>query len=211
MQQIEPLKPGQFYHIYNHGVADRDLFREQDNYEYFLKLYDKYITPVAETFAWVLMKNHFHLLVRIKEEEVSNLIPDRVRNPVRDRVSNPVRDKPTNPSLQFSKLFNSYAQAFNKRFGLHGPLFERPFKRKRIESDHYLKEVILYIHNNPVHHGFCNHPVEYSWSSYLAIISVKPTNLKRNQVIGWFDCKANFVSMHDHKIEPGLIEKWLEI
>ena len=59
MQQIEPLNYGKFYHIYNRGINSCDLFREQTNYEYFLGLYDKHISPVADTYAWVLMKNHF--------------------------------------------------------------------------------------------------------------------------------------------------------
>ncbi len=204
MQQFEPLTPGYFYHVYNHGAGERDLFREPDNYEYFLRLYNTYISPVAETFAWVLMKNHFHLLIRIKEDTLVQ-IPDRVSNPVRDDYDLNIS------SLQFSKLFNSYAQAFNKRFGLHGALFERPFKRKRIESEQYLKQVILYIHNNPVHHGFCQHPVEYPWSSYLTCVSLKPTNLKREQVIGWFDNEAHFKTQHNNINETEDIERWLEI
>jgi len=142
MQEIEPLTYGRYYHIYSHGVGNRDLFRETDNYDYFLDLYDKHISPIAETYAWVLMKNHFHLLVRIKEElEVEAPTPDRVLNPVRGNV----------PSLQFSKLFNSYAQAINKRFNQRGSLFERPFKRKLIDNKTHFKNVVLYIHNNPVH------------------------------------------------------------
>jgi len=98
--------------------------------------------------------NHFHLLVRVKDEEEieASSTPDRVWNPVRGKVGT--------PSQQFSKLFNSYAQAFNKRYSRHGNLFERPFKRKLIDNELYLKQVIMYIHNNPVHHRFCDHPVE---------------------------------------------------
>jgi len=88
MHQIEQLKYGNFYHIYNHGVGNRDLFLEADNYEYFLSQWDKYISPVADMYAWVLMKNHFHVLVRIKNESeiVEAFTPDRVRNPVRGDV-----------------------------------------------------------------------------------------------------------------------------
>ena len=68
MQQIEPLIAGNYYHIYNRGIDSCNLFTEPDNYEYFLSLYDKYISPVADTFAWVLMPNHFHFLIRVKEE-----------------------------------------------------------------------------------------------------------------------------------------------
>ena len=62
-----PLEYGNFYHIYNRGINGCNLFYDNENYEYFLHLYDKYILPVADTFAWVLMRNHFHLLVRIKK------------------------------------------------------------------------------------------------------------------------------------------------
>ena len=82
MQQIQPLTYGKFYHIYNRGINGCNLFEGKDNYEYFLNLYDKHVSPVVDTFAWVLMKNHFHLLVRIKEE-ADFISPDRVPNPVR--------------------------------------------------------------------------------------------------------------------------------
>ena len=203
MRQYETLDYGKFYHIYNHGVGNRDLFREPDNYEYFLSLWDKYISSIAVTYAWVLMKNHFHALVKIKNEsEIVELTPDRVSNPVRG--SNIA-------SKQFSNLFNAYAQAFNKRMGSHGALFERPFNRKLVDSEDYLKRVILYIHNNPVHHGFCSHPIEYPWCSYLSCISIKPTKLHREAVIGWFDSEANFKTMHNGKLDIEGIEGWLEI
>jgi len=68
MPTVESLKFGHYYHIYNHRVGQRNLFYEPDNYQYFLDLYDKYISQVARIFAWVLLKNHFHLLVKIKDE-----------------------------------------------------------------------------------------------------------------------------------------------
>ena len=202
MQNIEPIAYGSYYHIYNRGIDSCNLFQETDNYEYFLSLYDKYISPIAETYAWVLMPNHFHLLVRMKdEEEVASLNLTGFEN-----LSGL---KP--PHQYFSNLFNAYTKAFNKRYGRHGNLFERPFKRKLIDNELYLKQVILYIHNNPVHHKFCNHPMEYPWSSYLTCVSVKPTKLKRDLVLGWFDDEANFKFMHDQKVEIEKIEDWLKI
>jgi len=202
MQIIEPLSAGNYYHIYNRGIDSCNLFKEADNYEHFLGLYDKYISPVAETYAWVLMPNHFHLLVRVKEEEeITSLDPTGFKN-----LSGL---KP--PHQHFSNLFNAYTKAFNKRYNRHGNLFERPFKRKLIDNEWYLKQVILYIHNNPVHHRFCDHPVEYSWSSYLTCISVKPTKLQRDRVMGWFDSQANFKYVHDQKVEIDQIENWLKI
>lgn len=131
---------------------------------------------------------------------------------ISDRVSNSVRVQNTKigtPSQQFAKLFNAYAQVFNKWTGTRGPLFERPFKRKKADNIHYLKRLVLYVHQNPIHHGFCEHPLEYPWSSYLSCISIKPTKLKRDEVIGWFDDKANFITTHGEKMDFEDLEEWL--
>ena len=61
------LQPGRYYHIYNRGNNRENLFLEERNYRHFLKLYARYVAPVADTYAYCLLKNHFHLLVRIKE------------------------------------------------------------------------------------------------------------------------------------------------
>ena len=51
----KPLEYEQFYHIYNRGINSCKIFHSADNYEHFLRLYDKYISSVADTYAWVLM------------------------------------------------------------------------------------------------------------------------------------------------------------
>ena len=231
MQPFEPLEPGNYYHIYNHGVGGCDLFRKTDNYEYFLALYDKYILPIAGTYAWVLMKNHFHVLVRIKENVVykysnADKSVDAVRfeevkwqtveippNPTASEgpvgVNEVNRIKIPKPHLHFSHLFNAYSRYFNKRYETRGALFERPFRRKLIDNEEYLKRVLIYIHNNPVHHGFCDHPVEYPWSSYLTCVSIKPTRLYRDAVIGWFGSEANFKQVHNKKLAMDEIDNWL--
>ena len=74
MTSPPPLRYDTYYHIYNRGVDRGNIFFEEPNYEYFLKLYEKYIVPVADTFAYCLLKNHFHLSVRVKaEDEIKTL------------------------------------------------------------------------------------------------------------------------------------------
>ena len=206
---MEPLQHGLYYHIYNRGNNREDLFRTTDNYRHFLFLYEKYIYPIADTFAWVLMKNHFHLLIRIKEveeilpsdlEDSSGLMNhksfDKIHTSIRDTDS---EKRIPNPTRQFSHLFNAYAQAYNKVYNRTGTLFERPFHRKIITSDPHFRNMVIYIHTNPVHHGFTDNFKDYPWSSYGSIISAKPTKLSREKVIGWFDDKANFIETHNMK------------
>jgi putative transposase len=201
MNHLEPLIHGNYYHLFNRGIDGCDLFRETTNYEYFFDLYLKHIEPIADTYAWVLMKNHFHFLLRIKDVPV---IP-----PDLPGFENLEGLKP--PHQHFSNFFNAYTKAFNKKYGRTGSLFQKNFHRKRISNQDYLKQVLLYIHNNPVHHGFCTSPAEYPWSSYLSCITVKPTHLQRDQVIGWFDDLGNFKYCHEKKVETDRIEKWLMV
>ena len=223
----DKLLSGEFYHIYNCGINGMDLFRESENYNHFLGLMDKYILPVAEIFAWVLMRNHFHLLVRIRENitykysladldpendfwfdehkwetiDLSSCEVDLSSCEANESVNFPQTIKIPNPNLHFSHLFNAYSKYFNKRYTRHGGLFERRFERKHIDNERFLKWMVLYIQNNPVHHRFCKNPFEYPWSSYLTCISIKPTRLKREAVLGWFDSEANFKNIHNEKIE----------
>jgi len=191
MNNHELLVQGNFYHLYNRGINSCNLFRQPENYEYFLELYDKHISPVAETYAWVLMPNHFHLLVRILDE-VDHQNLQGFKN---------LEDLPKQPHQYFSNLFNAYTKAFNKYNHRTGSLFEHPFHRKIISNPAYFKRLVIYIHNNPVYHGFTEHAMDYPWSSYLTCISVSPTKLQRKQVIGWFDNEARFKYLHQQKLE----------
>ena len=193
MNNIQPLENGKYYHIYNRGINSYALFKESTNYEYFLKLYDKHIDPIAETYAWCLMKNHFHFLVRLKSiEEIQS-------------------EKKIQPSQSFSNLFNAYTKAFNKSYNRHGALFERPFNRKEISYDNYFQNVIVYIHNNPIHHNICEHPLEYPWSSYLTCVSDTETKLQRKEVIGIFGGIENFKFVHQLESNDPSIETFLGI
>lgn len=222
----EPLITGQYYHIYNRGNNGCDLFLEPDCYEHFLNLYDTYIHPVAETFAWVLMGNHFHLLLRIKENRIYryDLNDDSFKKNESDlnyykkwetveATSSAVSKKMKKPLpfRHFAHLFNAYSRYHQNRYGRTGNLFERPFKRKLVDNESYFKKVILYIHQNPVHHGFCSHPLEYPWSSYITCTSEKPTWLKREAVKKLFGSNKNFEEVHLNPVDKESLDSWLRI
>jgi REP element-mobilizing transposase RayT len=88
MQKFEQLSYGNYFHIYNREINSCNIFAENENYEYFLDLYDKKISPVADTYAWALMPNHFHFLVKIKQQ---GDIPEFVYLPNPDGAPSPVR------------------------------------------------------------------------------------------------------------------------
>lgn len=200
MQITEPLEFGKYYHIYNRGINGENIFKEYRNYEYFLNLFNKHIDPIAETFAWCLLKNHFHLLVRIKTFQ--EILQNQQEYEIKRIIA---------PHQSFGNLFNAYTKAINKGYNRHGSLFERSFKRKLIGNEAYLQSVIKYIHYNPVNHGFCEHPIEYPWSSYLTCVSEKPTKLKREKVISLFENIEGLKSSHNLNESFNLLEEYLNL
>lgn len=192
MQYIEKLNKGHFYHIFNRGINSCKIFNESENFAHFYQLYEKYIPKVAETYAWVLIPNHFHFMVYVKKKPAKI-----IKNGKLTELS---------ASQQFSNLFNSYAQAFNKQYNRHGGLFERPFSRKLILDTVNLKNVLLYIHQNPIHHRICKHPLEYGWSSYIRYTSSNLPNSCSFSAIELFKNKKVFFESHRGIIPPGIIE-----
>ncbi len=216
MNKLQPLNFGSYYHIYNRGNNSENLFLTTDNYTYFLSLYDKYITLVADTYAWCLMPNHFHLLIRVKEEEeirrglnrtlnLTGLEFEKNLSGLKD-LTGLDNDLSGLVSQKFSNLFNAYSKAFNKRETRHGSLFESPFKRIEVHNEAYLRQLVYYIHSNPLKHGFVDNMLDWPWSSYLTIISVKPSKLQRSSVLGWFDSHSNFIAYHKEQQELDLIK-----
>lgn len=180
MTKPAPLQWGQIYHIYNRGINRENIFLEERNYRYFLQLCARHVAPIAETYAYCLLRNHhFHLLVRIQD------LPD---------LKDPSTAKP--PSQDFSNLFNAYAKAFNRAHDRTGTLFQRPFGRIEVFSDGRFAWLVVYIHQNPQKHGFVDSFRDWPYSSYHAHLSDKPTRLQREEVLGWFDCPQGFTVAH---------------
>lgn len=176
MPSQPPLQPGTHYHIYNRGNNGENLFIQERNYHYFLELYAHHIYPVADTFVYCLLKNHFHILLRVKHPN----------------------DLARSPSQSFSNLFNAYARVFNRMYDRTGTLFQRPFQRIPVQSEAYFARLVIYIHQNPQRHGFVNDYREWPHSSYQTALSTKPTRLQRDEVIQWFGSERNFIQQHQY-------------
>lgn len=188
-----PLLPGRFYHLYNHAVGDENLFRERENYFYFLRQYSKYISPVADTFAYELMPNHFHFFIRIKsEDELLNYFLS-LQDPESPKEAKIDFAKFT--MQQFSNFMNGYAKAYNKKYKRKGALVIDFVKRKEITSSKYFVNLINYIHWNVVLHGFCDHPEDWEFSSIHAFLKRGKTKLKIEEVLKWFGGKGKFIAI----------------
>jgi REP element-mobilizing transposase RayT len=191
LNAITPILGDNYYHIFNRGNNKECIFFTESNYNYFISLYKRYISPFCDTLAYCLIPNHFHLLIKIKGEiliekngEVQQIKDD-------EKIGATV-------SEQFRRLFITYSQAIKKQEKIIGNLFSRPFKRIMIEDEDYLKYLTFYIHFNPVKHNFSDDFKKYRFSSYSAIISNSETNLNRTLLLDIFGGREDFINYHNY-------------
>jgi len=189
------IEPEKFYHIWNRGNNRENLFYTPANYEYFLRLYDQFLDPVAETYSFCLLPNHFHLLIRTRSFNNILVSPTGETN----MKSNPV-------SLAFQRFFTAYSQAINIQQRRTGSLFQKPFKRLEVTTTGQLANLVHYIHTNPQKHGIIDDLRLYPWSSYERVMRARPSKLKKEEVVSWFKNKENYLNYHGQTIDLNVLK-----
>ncbi len=137
--------PGALHHIIGRGIARQAIFSDEVDYYSFLERLGKLLTESGtRCFAWALIPNHFHLLLRTGNIPISTLM---------------------------KKLLTGYAVNFNRRHHRVGHLFQNRYKSILCQEDTYLLELVRYIHLNPLRaklvadyrslatHPYCGHGV----------------------------------------------------
>jgi len=154
--------PSTFYHVLSRGNEKREIFGDEEDYLKFLNTLGKMVERFKiEIHAYVLMKNHYHLLLRTQEANLSR-------------------------GIQW--LGVSYSVWFNRRHQRSGHLFQGRFKSFLIENERYLTAMCHYIHGNPFRAGMIENLSEYRWSSYQAYADKRhqPPWLTTNLVLGMY-------------------------
>ena len=149
------LAPSEYYHIYNRGTWKNEIFLDDEDYDRFEKLLylcnsEKKIifrnliidskinafdfekgTPLVSIIAWVLMPNHFHIILTSNRSDLW--------------------EKDLNPITEFMrKLMTAYVMYLNKKHNRKGSLFEGIFKSKYIGEENYFNYIFSYTHLNPI-------------------------------------------------------------
>ncbi|WP_294964571.1 transposase [uncultured Flavobacterium sp.] len=171
--KLEVLQKDCYYHIYNRGINGTNIFENDSHKIYFLRQLAKYSGDKISIFAYCLMNNHFHLVIRLNVEEKE-------------------------VTQTFSNLFNSYAKAYNKQTNRTGSLFEKHFKRIRLKEENYLKQLIIYVHLNPKNHFDLDFK-DFKFSSYKTFLSNQETKIKRDEVLELFGGIDNFIFCHKQR------------
>lgn len=131
--------PGAIYHVYNRGVEKRIIFNRDEDYEKFIEILNRVqIRFVFELYAFCLIPNHYHLLLKTPNGNISKIM---------------------------QCLILQYTQYFNKQYSRVGPLFQGRYKDRIVETEEYLNRLAEYIYFNPVKDGLVKNPEDYRWSN----------------------------------------------
>lgn len=190
------LLPEKLYHIYTRANGDEKLFLSDENYRFFLSKFRKYISPVADVSAWVLLPNHFHFLLHIKD---LNTLMNHY-NQLNKKVSFSADLCPKFIMQCFGNLLNSYTKSFNKVYKRKGSLFIDYLRRIEIQSDTQMGATAFYIHKNPVHHGYTNKMEYWKWSSYNSYLNKAPQEEASVRLLEWFGGQRGFREYHSQPV-----------
>lgn len=156
--------PGALQHVIVRGIEKKAIFRDDPDKDNFMdRLGDILLDTSTPCYAWALMSNHVHLLLR------TGLVP----------IATIMR-----------RLLTGYAQQFNRRHKRHGQLFQNRYKSVLCEEDPYLLELVRYIHLNPVRAGLVKDLRQlrsYRYSGHALIVgTMKHEWQDRDYVLGFF-------------------------
>ena len=132
------------YHIMLRGINRQDIFADEEDIQRLIETIIRFKdVSKYELFAYCIMSNHVHFLIRESGEPISNAI---------------------------KRISSSYVYWYNKKYERCGHLFQERFKSEAVNSDEYFLTVLRYIHQNPIKAGMSKDIAKYKWSSYIEYI-----------------------------------------
>jgi REP element-mobilizing transposase RayT len=168
------MEPECIYHVFNRAVGNDILFRFSTDYSDWLNGMMEYLVPISEIYAFNLLPNHYHLLLKLK--------------PFIDHKKF---------SREINRFQSQYARQYNRFYNRKGGLFIRPFGRKQVKTDSQLAWIIWYIHRNPLHHNITNDWENYQYSSFLHYTKTSSDLVTTPFVIDFF---GGFENMYKHHL-----------
>ncbi len=195
------FEPGDTLHVYNRTNNKERLFRKSRDRSYFLLLFQKIVLPFIDPFAWTLIPNHFHFVVRTKEkneikEYLSNLLEEHLTITEIKFLEGKI-DVAELVLMEFRRMMQAYTAVYNKMYGRKGNLFHRSLKRVKIKSDRQFRKAIIYVHKNAEKHKIVDDFRDFEWSSWHELSGNTRIFLNRNEVYEKFGNKKGFIHAHE--------------
>ena len=167
------------YHVYNQTNNFERLFRNEDNYHFFLEKIRTHLLPVADLLCYCLMPDHFHLMLRPTAAGLANSNSRKIQS-ARTNGVEAAYQQAISHALKI--MLSSYVRAFNRRFNRRGSLLRSNTHAKPVyvefmppellasrplagELAPHLMNCFHYIHQNPVKAELVDTATDWTWSS----------------------------------------------
>lgn len=167
------------YHIIMRGINRQVIFNEDEDYLRFLQALQHYKEKSGyQIYAYCLMNNHIHLLMKIEDESLAQIM---------------------------RRICGKFVYWYNNKYDRAGYLFQDRFKSEPVEDDFYLLTAMRYIHQNPLKAGLVEKIEHYPWSSYNAYLG-RESLIDQDFVLKIFDndrekALKEFVKFNHQKTE----------
>jgi REP element-mobilizing transposase RayT len=154
------------YHVVLIGINKQTIFKDEEDNEMFLVTLNQYKKQSGyKLFAYCLMGNHIHLLMKTGSEELGQV---------------------------FRRIGASYVYWYNRKYNRTGHLFQDRYKSEVVETDNYLFAVLRHIHQNPLKAKLVKKPEDYLWSSYAEYLGLNNDHyVDKAFVLNLFDADKN--------------------
>lgn len=177
---------GGVYHVITRGIERKEIFKDNADYREFLSRLENSLSKnKSKCFAWVLMPNHVHLMIKTGASSLSDVMRG---------------------------LLTGYAIYFNKRHKRHGYLYQNRYKSILCQEDEYFQELVRYIHLNPIRAKIVKNIKgldDFLWCGHTAIIGKHKNKWQDiDEVLMYFGKKRNeAITGYREFIENGIGEK----
>ncbi|RJR14963.1 hypothetical protein C4579_03525 [Candidatus Microgenomates bacterium] len=207
--RLTPLVSGEYYHVFNRGVARQPVFLQNKDYAHFLTTiqfyrFEKQPYKLSRLYTHTIM-DQFKILQEMEsllKEEVQIhcfvLIPNHFHFLLKQVSNNGI-------SVFMRKIQNSFTKFHNTKYERPGPLFQGPFKVKHVETERQLIHVSRYIHLNPLVSAIVREKdfLDYPWSSLKYYLFPKPSSVHTEIIMTQFKNVQEYKTFVLDRIEYG--------
>lgn len=209
-----PFEFQKHYHILFRSIDGVPLFKTEKEHLFFLEKWKRFTEIVFETWAYSLLGNHTHFIIRVKQQEevirtLSSLPEEAKTNAIRKFLEKK-EDSPIGSVVerQINSFMVSYANTYNNIIERKGGLFQQPFRRSLIAAEAHLQQAIVYVHANGQKHRLVKDFKTHRFNSYHAILERNDSFVNSTAVLMFFSGIDKFISIHSEQVAYFYKHQW---
>ena len=213
-QYKAPFEFQKHYHILFRSIDGISLFKTEKEHIFFLEKWKRFTDPVFETWAYSLLDNHTHFIVKVKQQQEVIQMLSALTEDAKTKAIQEFLEKKEDTLIgqiverQINSFMVSFTNTYNNIIERRGGLFQQPFRRSLIATDAHLQQAIVYAHANAQKHKLVKDFKTHRFNSYHAILDRNETFVNFTAVLNFFDGIDKFISIHIEQVAYFYKHQW---